>query len=178
MSVREPWLGFIRDVDQALGRSISVHCLGGFVLTACWDLPRATADVDFLKVVPSKATSELLDIAGEGSALANKHKIHFHEVTVADYPENYASRVADISPEGLTRLRLLALDVHDLVLAKIGRNSPRDRWDAKFLAEKGVLDPWVLRTRFETELRPYVLDESRDRLTLDLWLEEFFPEQD
>ena len=31
--------------------------------------------------------------------------------------------------------------------------------------------------RFETELRPYVLNEERESLTLQLWLDEFFKSQ-
>jgi hypothetical protein len=69
----------------------------------------------------------------------------------------------------------MALEVHDLVLAKLGRNSPRDRSDVEFLAKKRALDAGVLKERFETELRPYVLNESRTKATLDLWIDEFLP---
>ena len=68
----------------------------------------------------------------------------------------------------------MALEVHDLVLAKLGRNSPRDRSDVEFLARKGALDRKLLENRFETELRPYLLNEARESLTMKLWLEEFF----
>ena len=80
-----------------------------------------------------------------------------------------------ISPEKLQHLRLFALEVHDLVLAKLGRNSPRDRSDVRYLVDRGALDRRVLQGRYEEELRPYVLNESRASLTLELWLEEFFP---
>ena len=46
----EPWLSFLRDVDCALERPVEVHCLGGFVLTILWDLPRPTGDVDFIEI--------------------------------------------------------------------------------------------------------------------------------
>jgi hypothetical protein len=172
--ITEPWLSFLREVDQALGRPVSVHCFGGFVLGVLWDLPRPTGDIDFIEVAPSDAAAELLGIAGQGADLANRYKLHFHQVTVAELPEGYVSRLVEITPEHFRNLRLLALEVHDLALAKIGRNSPRDRSDVKYLADKGVLDRQLLEDRFESELRPHVLNESRDRLTLDLWLEEFF----
>lgn len=32
--IKEPWLPFLRDVDQALKGPVEVHCLGGFVRSA------------------------------------------------------------------------------------------------------------------------------------------------
>ena len=57
-NVPEPWLSFLRDVGRTLEQSIEVHCLGGFVLTVLWGLPRPTGDVDFIEIEPSDAGSE------------------------------------------------------------------------------------------------------------------------
>jgi hypothetical protein len=65
-------------------------------------------------------------------------------VTVSDVPADYADRLTELSPGHFSRLRLLALDVRDLVLAKRVRNGPVALEDAKFLAEKGRLDETVL----------------------------------
>ena len=65
------------------------------------------------------------------------------------------------------------LEVHDLVLAKVSRNSEVDRSDVRFLADRGALDRVRLEQRFEDELRPYAHNAERERLTLDLWLDEF-----
>jgi hypothetical protein len=170
----EPWLSFLRDVDRTLERPVEVHCLGGFVLALLWELPRVTGDVDFVDIEPSDADRELTKIAGANSSLARKYSLHFHRVTVAEYPEGYVSRLVDATPEGLRRLRLRGFEVHDLVLAKLSRNSPRDRADVEFLAHGGAIDPEILRDRFNAELRPYVLNEAREAATLDLWLEAFF----
>ena len=169
-----PWLGFLRDVDRALGCSIEVHCLGGFVLGVLYDLPRPTGDVDFVEVAPSEAAEELLRVAGDGSEIAEKYNLRFHRVTIAEYPETYAARLVELTPRGFKHLRLRAFEVHDLVLAKLGRNSARDRADVEFLARKGVIDRRVLEKRFESELRPYVLTEERHVAALRLWLDEFF----
>ena len=174
VEIAEPWLSFLRDVDSELSQRIEVHCLGGFVLSALWSLPRPTGDVDIVEVEPSSATEELLSVAGEGSELSRRYHLQFHKVTVAEYPERYASRLIDITPRGLTRLHLSAFEVHDLVLAKISRNSPRDREDVRYLANKGILDRTILEERFTAELRPYLLNEARETATLELWLDEFF----
>lgn len=64
------------------------------------------------------------------------------------------------------------MEVHDLVLAKIERNSARDRYDVVSLAQSGLLDTGILQRRYVEELRPYLLSrpESHD-LTLNLWIE-------
>lgn len=175
IEIPEPWLGFLRDVERALSQPVEVHCLGGFVLVVQWKFPRPTGDVDFFEVAPAGALQELLAIAGEGSELARRYGLHFHSAAVAECPEGYASRLIDLTPEGFSRLRLLAFEVHDLVLAKLGRNSARDRYDVEFLAQKGLLDRSILEERFEVELRPYVQIESRHADALRLWLDQYFP---
>jgi hypothetical protein len=175
--IRQPWITFLREVDRALDESVEVHCLGGFVLSVLWGLPRPTGDVDFIEVRPGTAGEKIIAVAGEGSALAKKHQLKFQRVTIAAYPEGYESRLVDITPRGFRRLRLRAFEVHDVVLAKLSRNSPRDRADVEFLARRGALDRRRLEDRFRAELRPYVLDEARETLTLQLWLEEFLGRQ-
>jgi len=172
--VPEPWLSFLREVDQALEGPVEVHCLGAFALRVLSGLSHPTADIDVVEVAPRKATRHLLAIAGEGSLLWRKYRLYIDKVGVAQYPENYASRLVDITPRGLRRLRVMALEPHDVALAKLARNSPRDREDVAFLVQNGVLDAHVLRSRFETELRPHLSNPEREALTLDLWLEEFF----
>ncbi len=173
--IQDPWLSFLRDVDRALKETVEVHCLGGFVLSVLWELPRPTGDIDFIEVRPRPAGEDLLRIAGEGSALAIEHHLCFQHVTIAEYPEGYQGRLIDVTPKGFGRLNLKALEVHDVVLAKLSRNSPRDRADVEFLTKQGALDRRLLEERFDKELRPYLLNESRAALTFELWLAELFP---
>ena len=127
--IQEPWLSFLRDSDRMLSAPVEVHCVGGFVLAVLSRLPRPTGDVDFIEVRPGHAGAELLQIAGEGTPLAERHRLHFQRVTIAEYPAEYETRLIDITPGALRKLRLMALEVHDVVLAKLSRNSPRDRAD-------------------------------------------------
>jgi hypothetical protein len=53
------------------------------------------------------------------------------------FREDFAARLTELFPGSFARLRLFGLDVHDLVLAKLARNSPVDLEDAKFLAKAG-----------------------------------------
>jgi hypothetical protein len=59
-------------------------------------------------------------------------------------------------------LELQAMEVHDLMLAKIERNSARDRYDLLSLAQAGLLDPAVLQQRYIQELRPFNPEIERE----------------
>ena len=168
------WNRFLAEVDERLHSPVELHCLGGFVLAAVFGLPRPTGDVDYIAAIPSAALADLERIAGRGSVVAQKHGLYLQYVTVADVPENYAGRLTPLFPGQFSRLGLLALEVHDLVLAKLVRNSPVDLEDAKFLARAGKLDRKVLRRRYEKELRPNLANAVRHDLTLKIWLEACF----
>jgi hypothetical protein len=170
----EPWRSFFAEVDAHLIEEVQLHCCGGFVLTQLYGVARTTRDVDFLGVVPS-IRRELMEIAGEGSALHLKHKVYLDAVTVTTPPENYETRLAPMSVGAWSRLRLFALEAHDLALSKLERNSDRDRFDVQQLAQAGYIKPDVLKERYYSELRPNLLaHEPRHDLTLRLWLEAYW----
>jgi len=170
-----PWREFLLEVDESLSGPIMLHCLGGFVATIRYGLGRATADVDYVEIVPFDKLSVLQRLAGPGSPLARKYGLYFQHVTVASLPESYDERLTPLFPGQLQHLTLLALDPHDLTLSKLGRNSPVDREDIAHLARTVPLDPDLLRTRYERELRPITIGnlETLDA-TLDMWIRAYF----
>jgi hypothetical protein len=55
-------------------------------------------------------------------------------------------------------------------------NFERDRYDIQELERAGYLKPEILRERYDNELRPNLLAyEARHDLTLEMWLESYFP---
>ena len=113
-------------------------------------------------------------IAGIGSPLARKHRLYFQHVGVASLPESYAERLSALVPGTFQRLRLCALDPHDLALSKLTRNSPIDRDDVAHLARAVPLDAALLRTRYQRELRPIIVgDPQQHDRTLDMWIEAY-----
>ncbi|MGH9793512.1 MAG: DUF6036 family nucleotidyltransferase [Candidatus Acidiferrales bacterium] len=165
----------MHDVDAALDAEVELHCLGGFVLTVCYGMPRATKDIDCWEVVPRSRLDSIQQIAGESSRLARKHRVHIQYSQVGTLPEDYAERLSEIPLHGLNKLRLLGLDPYDLALSKLERNAERDRDDVRWLARAIPLEANVLRERYKKELRPYLANEARHDLTLRLWLEDLFP---
>ncbi len=106
-----PWREFLLEVDESFSEPVTLHCLGGFVATIRHGLGRATADVDYVEIVPSK----------------------------------------------------------------LGRNSPVDREDIAHLARTVPLDPDLLRTRYERELRPITIGNlERLDATLEMWIQAYF----
>ena len=178
--VPEPWRAFLGDLDALISadarfgnESIHLHCTGGFVFTILYGLERATNDVDIIEIVPHAVMRLILELAGKGSALAEKHKVYIDPgARVADLPCEYQERLTEMYPGTFERLRLFAPDPYDLALSKLERNADRDIEDVKLLATRVPLDLRQLRHRYEAELRPYLVGriEKHDR-TLALWLE-------
>jgi Nucleotidyltransferase of unknown function (DUF6036) len=171
----EPWCSFFTDVDSILREEVHLHCCGGFVVTQFYGVARTTGDVDFLGVVPY-VPGYVTEIAGKGSDLHRKHHVYFDAVTVATPPEVYESRMVLMFPGMWRKLRLYALEAHDIALSKLERNGDRDRGDVHQMALAGQLNAEILRERYYRELRPNLpAHEARHHLTLRLWLESYWP---
>jgi hypothetical protein len=165
----EPWRPFLMEMDEAVAENIRFECLGGFVITALYGLPRPTADIDVLTT--TAIPQGLIELAGHGSPLHRKYKVYLDPVGVANIPENYDERLTEIFPGALRRIRLFALDPYDLALSKLERNIQRDRDDVKFLAKTVPFDIQLLRNRYQKELRWQLGNPEREDLTLKLWIE-------
>jgi len=169
----KPWPDFLKEVDAQLSPEVNLHCIGGFVLTARYGIPRVTADLDYVQAVPRQAADALEQIAGRESALYRKYRLFFQCVGIADIPEDYESRLQELKL-GLKKLKLWAFDPYDLLLSKVPRNSPKDQEDAKYLIPKLKLDFKIFHDRWEKEMAPSISNRDRHDLTIKLW-KEYFP---
>lgn len=167
----EPWRAFLVALDKRVEHEVKLHCCGGFVVTAAYGLARTTADLDVIAVVPTDQQRHLAVLAGRGSNLHQSHGVYLDVVTIATVPDSYEERLTELYPGRFQRLRLLALDAYDLMLAKLTRNADRDRGDLEYLAAAIPLDPSVLKGRYLREMRDYVAVPEREDLTLDLWID-------
>lgn len=168
------WHAFLSDVDGALPCRVELHCLGGFVAARYYKGLRQTYTLDYVDGAPREAERVLQRIAGPRSTLARKHNLHVQHVRIATLPASYAERLTELFPGMFERLRLLALEPHDLALSKLARNFPVDRRDVAQLATAVPLDAGLLRSRYTTELRPIVTGDAEvlDR-TLERWIEAY-----
>ncbi|HVZ18270.1 MAG TPA: DUF6036 family nucleotidyltransferase [Terriglobales bacterium] len=166
----EPWLSFLRELDNHAASEAQLHCMGGFVVSLLYGFSRPTADLDVLSVVPREARA-LLEIGARGSELHKKYRVYIDAVGIAHLPEDYEQRLVPMYPEAFRYLRLQALDPYDLALSKLERNIQRDRDDVKHLARTVPLDLEILKQRYEKELRWQMGNPEREDLTVKLWLE-------
>ncbi len=107
----------------------------------------------------------------EGSELHKKYGVYLQVVGIAPIPEGYEARLTEMFPGTFKYLRLFALDLYDLALSKIERNSQRDQDDVKHLARVVPFDLELLRSRYEDELQSNLPIPKRESLTLQLWID-------
>ncbi|HVV44476.1 MAG TPA: DUF6036 family nucleotidyltransferase [Bryobacteraceae bacterium] len=94
----EPWRSFFKELDELLDEPVDLHCFGGFALIHAYEVARTTNDIDFISLVPDPLRKMLVDLAGEGSPLHQRHRVHLDAVTVATAPEGHEDRLAPIFP--------------------------------------------------------------------------------
>jgi len=174
VNLPSPWNRFLEELDGLLSEQVHVHCIGGFVVSLFYGLPRPTADVDYYSVLPYHCVDDLQKSAGPGSPLARKYKLYLQHFPAISLPEDYDQRLTEMYPGRFDHLHLYALDPYDLILSKLERNSQKDRDDVAFLARSLHLSRELLRARYQQELRPYLANEGRHDLTVELWLDSCF----
>lgn len=173
----EPWWSFLTELDAQLDEPVDFHCLGGFVVSQYYGFARETADLDILTVIPRKVGERVSQIAGQGSALQKKYRVAIDRVSVVHYPADYQIRLVRVFPIW-PKVRLWALEPHDLALTKLERSNDRDIQDVIFLAQAGLITREVLVSRFETEWEPYVTGRTPtwNWTTLQMWIDVCWPE--
>ncbi len=173
----EPWKSFLRALDERLEQPVQIHCFGGFVVTLLYGLSRETSDLDVLASVPGDKLKDLQRIGGIGSDLQRRYKVYLQPVPFVMHPEAYESRLIPMCLDlSLHNLGVFALEVHDLALTKLERNSDKDRQDIQALASSGFINEAKLRERYVTEYRPNLASgEKKHDLTIELWVQMCWP---
>jgi Nucleotidyltransferase of unknown function (DUF6036) len=171
-----PWSAFLDEVDHAISEPVELHCIGGFVVSLLYGLPPPTGDTDYIAAIPGHRIGQLERLAGRGSKLHDKYKVHLQYVTVASIAEDYEARLKEMFPARFKKLKILAPDPYDLVLSKLEPNSPKDQDDVEYLAKTVPLDSKILRDRYERELRPNLMARQNwHDGALTMWIGAYFP---
>ena len=171
--IPKPWGAFLRDLDDIATAAVDFHCIGGFVVNMKYGFSsRQTFDIDVLAITPNSQRQEFLQNAAKGSVLHRKHGVYLDLVTVIQaYPEDYDQRLTEMYSGQLKKIRLFAVEPHDLALMKLERNAERDRVDVMFLASQGLITASELDRRYRAEMRSYIgVPERSTDITLQLWV--------
>src|SRR6266550_6742382 len=67
--VSESWHSLLGELDQPATEEPPLDCMGGFVATILYGLPRATSDLDVLLIAPRGQRAALLELGVRGGAL-------------------------------------------------------------------------------------------------------------
>lgn len=171
--IPKPWGAFLRELDDIATAAVDFHCIGGFVVNMKYGFSsRQTFDIDVLAITPNSQRQEFLQNAAKGSVLHRKHGVYLDLVTVIQaYPEDYDQRLTEMYSGQLKKIRLFAVEPHDLALMKLERNAERDRVDVMFLASQGLVTASELDRRYRAEMRSYIgVPERSTDITLQLWV--------
>jgi hypothetical protein len=170
-----PWGQFLEELDALLDEPIELHCIGGFAVVVGYQLQRATNDLDYRTLVPYNRINDVQQMAGPGSDLARKHKVHMQHTGVESMPENYEGRLTELYAGHFKNIRLFIPNPYDLILSKISRNIERDRQDVAYLAKTLGLEAAILQARYEEELKPNLIGPvNQHDATLRFWVEAYF----
>lgn len=93
-----PWREFLGELDDLLDEPFELHCVDGFAVVVGYGLPRSTNDLDYRSLIPFNRINDLPQMAGPGSALSRKHRVHLQYTAVDSMPENYDERLTNCFP--------------------------------------------------------------------------------
>lgn len=159
---------FLTAVDEALDQSFEVVVIGGSAAALHYGVARATHDIDTWTNVGAA-----LAAAAERAREVTGLEVPVQKSGVADAPVEFESRLERILP-GLTRLKVLVPERHDLVLMKAVRCYEHDLQAIAEIHAHSPLDLGVLVQRFMEEMTP-VGEPTRIRNNLLVVVETLFP---
>ncbi len=157
---------FFRDIDGRWGTpaaaKIRLRIIGSSALMLQTDYERGTKDSDVLETndLTAGIKKRLLDLAGAGTPLHERHRIYIEFVSsglpflpqVALY-----HRVVPLNAP-LRHFDLEVLDVVDVVVAKLKRFHAGDRDDVDAMVKKGLVPHQQLVSRFRDAVDYYSCD--------------------
>lgn len=152
-TIHEPWLSLLKEINDSLQSEISFHCFGAFAITVQFGLPRETSDVDVMSGIVQDHYGKLTEKAGKDSPLHKKYGVYLDLVgAIASVPDDYEDRLIEIDTP-FKMIRFYVMEVHDIILAKISRNQPKDIQDVEYLAQIADIDVTLLEKRYYSELQ-------------------------
>lgn len=142
---------FFTELDAAwptpAGTPFALRIIGSTALMLMHDYQRGTKDTDILRTLDltSEISSRLVDLGGRASPLSRRHRM-FLEIVPSGFP--FLPRAPRWHRVDIPTLRVFevhALDVVDVVVAKLARLNDSDLGDIEAMIERELvpLPSWV-----------------------------------
>lgn len=169
MSVIE---AFLRDVDRTWRGPVNVRTrlriIGSTALMLQADYTRGTKDSDVLETdtLSKQTQNSLLQIAGPGSVLHQRHKLYL-DIVQNGLPFLPQVALCHLLPDlngALQQIEIEVLDIADVVVSKLKRFSVHDQSDIAAMVDMGLVEHPRLIARFQSAVAVYGMDTRGDDL--------------
>ncbi len=161
---------FLRAVDKALERRVTIIVIGGGAAALKYRIDDPTTDIDTFNSLGADLR-RAIEAAREATGLP----MPFEQSRVADGPYGFEDRLLRALPS-LMRLTVLVPERHDLALMKTVRGDQADFAKLQAIHERTPFDLSVLLQRYEAEMSHVVIDPRRLRGNFLALVESLFPE--
>jgi hypothetical protein len=136
-STRESLLAYLGVLDRhlvAAGLSTPLYLSGGAAVVLAYGSTERTKDVDAFVAQRNEVLDTLQAWAGKGTAVAQREG-YFFEVVPPIYPAapGMFERAIPIEGLALDAITPFAIELHDLIITKLGRYHAKDRSDIELL---------------------------------------------
>lgn len=177
----QEFLDFFRDIDarldkESLAGKITLYIFGGAAAVLAYGSRRGTMDIDAY-IEDRAIKTKLLNWAGHGSELENKHGLYLHsantELMLIESPD-WKERSIEILRGKLKHIQIMALGKEDLILSKLSRYNDRDREDIQCIFGKYKIDPQKLIKYYKSARQYFVGNLETLDTTFNIVLKEYF----
>jgi hypothetical protein len=179
---------FFRDLDRRwplpTAEPVTLRLLGSTALLLQTTYERGTKDSDILETAETTPALQaaLIALAGKGTELGKRHRMYLEFLGPAFpfLPEEPQWHPVGRFTSAFEHFRLEALDVVDVVVAKLVRFHKTDRDDIAAMADRELIDPDRLLERFRSAVTRWSFDARAEELPKtvgrfrQLWLNELF----
>ncbi len=171
-STKESLIAYLKVLDDhvwGMARSTPLYLSGGAAVVLAYGSTERTKDVDAFVDERNEILDELQAWAGKNTAVA-KREGYFFEVVPPVYPvaPGMFSRAISIQGLNLQAITPYVIELHDIIVTKLGRYHAKDRADIELLTRIPDFRQEQLLALYETardELKLYWPDklEATDR---------------
>ena len=162
---------FLVALDQHLAESFTMIIIEGCAAALAYKTRGNTQDIDTMNDV-----SEIQD-AYKAAKKETGLNIPLGPAGVADAPYGYEARLEELKLHGMSRLKILVPEKHDLVLMKIIRGYEHDLATIKEMADRIGLELETLLERFQSEMSHVTCEPSRLELNFLVAVERVYGEE-
>ncbi len=163
-----PGKGLLAEVARAwTAEAATLRVIGATALALQVDYDRGTKDADVLRAtgLSDEAAAHLLDLAGPGTHLAKRWRLHVELVPngIPFLPHGPVWREVSL-PDASPIITVLALDVVDVVVSKLKRFHANDRADVGAMIAAGHVEHPRFVERFRSAVDEFIYDARAEEL--------------